>query len=283
MKEDLMSLKRRRWANVGAIYLLLLLFSIIFIGPFLFGFLSSLKDDPTEWPPSLKINQLKFSNWVSIYKLGKLGGGGGFFGTFAPGSTIPFEITYEVSKGKEPVPPEVKIPKRLSGSAAVSLRTKYFAADYSKVSEVTEKNRVKLEDGSIRVTYEFTIYHIGDVEINRLPIDLTVPFKQNFVSATIEPNRIERLGRVQSWDNITSGVIPYIFNNYHRVFNDNYSRSTGKRLFLCWIGNSIFLSVVRVFTTLLFASMAGYALARLNFKGKNFIFVFMLFSMMIPG
>ena len=36
-------------------------------------------------------------------------------------------------------------------------------------------------------------------------------------------------------------------------------------------------------STLLFASMAGYALARLAFPGKTFIFFALLFSMMIPG
>ncbi|MFN4217337.1 MAG: carbohydrate ABC transporter permease, partial [Brevinematales bacterium] len=35
--------------------------------------------------------------------------------------------------------------------------------------------------------------------------------------------------------------------------------------------------------TVLFASMAGYALARLKFFGKNLLFGLMLFSMMVPG
>ncbi|AZR74947.1 ABC transporter permease [Anoxybacter fermentans] len=276
-------IRRRRWANVGAVYLLLLIFSIGFMGPFLFAALSSLKDDPLEWPPRITVNQLKLSNWIAAYKLGKAGGGGGFFGAFAPGAVVPFEVTYKVAPGKEPVVPEVVIPRRIPGSAAAALLLKEFAADYAEVSEIKEVEREVLEDGSTLVTYRFEIRHTGDIVIDRLPLDITVPFKQIFVKGTLDPNRIERLGRVQSWDNITSGVIPYIFHNYHRVFSENYSRSTGKNLFMSWIFNSFYLAFVRVITTLLFASMAGYALARLKFAGKNTIFVFMLFSMMIPG
>ncbi|MCK9526535.1 MAG: carbohydrate ABC transporter permease, partial [Limnochordia bacterium] len=75
-------LRQRRWANVAAIYAFLLLLSTVFMGPFVFALLSSLKDDPTEWPPSLIVNQLKPSNWVSAYNLAKQGGGNGFTGGF---------------------------------------------------------------------------------------------------------------------------------------------------------------------------------------------------------
>ena len=54
-------------------------------------------------------------------------------------------------------------------------------------------------------------------------------------------------------------------------------------LFWAWTLNSFFVAIMRVISTLLFASMAGYALARLKFPGKTFIFFALLFSMMIPG
>ena len=43
------------------------------------------------------------------------------------------------------------------------------------------------------------------------------------------------------------------------------------------------LAVIKVVTTLVVASMAGYALARLKFAGKKALFNLVLFSMMIPG
>lgn len=47
--------------------------------------------------------------------------------------------------------------------------------------------------------------------------------------------------------------------------------------------NTLFVAVLNTILNLLFNSMAGYAFARLNFKGKEIIFRIILISMMIPG
>lgn len=276
------SLQRRRWANVAAIYCFLLLFSVAFMGPFVFALLSSLKDNPTGWPPSLVVNQLKPSNWAAAYRLAKEGGGSGLMGGLGPGGQISFEITYYTQAGQEPAPPEVVIPRRVIGGAAQALRVEHWASDYVQVVDLQEVGREPLEDGLL-TTYRFTLVNTAPVTLGEVPMDLTVPMRQQFVSATLAPNRIERLGRTQSWNNVSVGLLPYVFANYARVFRENYSVSTGKQLFTLWIRNSLFLAAVRVLTTLLFASMAGYALARLRFPGRTGIFAFMLFSMMIPG
>lgn len=140
-----------------------------------------------------------------------------------------------------------------------------------------------LEDGSTLVTYSFSVRNNGDIVLGLVPLDLTVPMGQKFVSVTIDPNRIERLGRTQGFNNLASGVLRYVINNYFRVFNETYSITTGRQLFFQWIRNSFFLAGVRVLTTVIFAAMAGYALARLKFPGRTGLFMFMLFSMMIPG
>lgn len=274
--------RQRRWANVIAIYGFLLLFSIVFMGPFVFALTSSLKDNPTEWPPSLAVNQLMPKNWLAAYGLAKEAGGKGLSGGFAPGGRVTFEVTYWTGHGQEPAPPEVVIPRRVPGGAVAALRVKDYAADYMEVLDLREVGREPVADG-VLTTYTFTLVNQGELRLDPVPMDLTVPMRQQFVSATLTPNRIERLGRTQGWNNVTAGVFPYIFFNYARVFKENYSVSTGKQLFFIWMGNSFYLAVVRVLTTLLFASMAGYALARLKFPGKNSIFAFMLFSMMIPG
>jgi len=279
--------KRRLWARAGLVYTMLLIFSLFFIGPFLYATISSLKDDPLEWPPRLDPPQLKPKNWVAAYRLGKAGGGSGWFGQFAPGAEVHFEVTYFVPEGMEPTPPVVRIPRRVAGAGIGAVRPGAFAADYAVVSDVVETKREPVElngTSGLLVTYAFTIWHNGeDVVVDRLPLDLEVPARQTFYSATLDPNRIERLGRVQSWNNITPGVIPYVFHNYARVFQENYSRTTGKNLFLAWIRNSFFIAGVKVLTTLVIASMAGYALARLRFPGRHALFMLILFSMMIPG
>lgn len=47
--------------------------------------------------------------------------------------------------------------------------------------------------------------------------------------------------------------------------------------------NSIIITVFSVIISLLFNSMAGYSFARLNFKGKEFLFAFILLGLMVPG
>ena len=47
--------------------------------------------------------------------------------------------------------------------------------------------------------------------------------------------------------------------------------------------NSLFVSVVSTLGQLLVSSMAGYALAKIQFKGKHAVFIAMMATMMIPG
>lgn len=282
---DLEAVRRRRWANTAAVYLFMLVFAVLFVGPFLFAALASLKDNPVEWPPRLVVNQLKPVNWIAAFRLGRAGGGSGLTGGFKPGAEVPFAVTYAVQNGYAPQTPQVAVPRRVPGTAGAALRTlreNRFAADHATVGPIVETGRKAQADGTTVVTYEFVIRNSGRVAYKTLPVDITVPLSMRFVRATLAPNRIERLGRVQSWKNLTAGLFPYVLDNYFRVFEENYSRSSGANLFLRWIGNSFFLSVTRVLTTLLFASMAGFALARLRFRGKGGIFLLMLFSMMVP-
>ena len=51
---------------------------------------------------------------------------------------------------------------------------------------------------------------------------------------------------------------------------------------LRWIGNSFITSVSTVLGNVIFASMAGYAFAKIPFKGSKFLFGLILVAMMIP-
>lgn len=53
--------------------------------------------------------------------------------------------------------------------------------------------------------------------------------------------------------------------------------------FLLLYKNTLLLIFFRVLCAVLTATLAGYAFARLNFKGKNFMFSLVLFQMMIPS
>lgn len=67
----------------------------------------------------------------------------------------------------------------------------------------------------------------------------------------------------------------WTIKNYVDVWN---KASWGKFFF-----NSVFVTVTVVLGQMLFSSLAAYAFARLEFPGKNFIFIAFLSSMMIPS
>lgn len=64
---------------------------------------------------------------------------------------------------------------------------------------------------------------------------------------------------------------------------DNYQRVWQDLPFGTWLLNSVTITVIQTICNVFFASLAGFAFARLNFPGKNIIFSLLLASLMIPG
>jgi multiple sugar transport system permease protein len=62
-----------------------------------------------------------------------------------------------------------------------------------------------------------------------------------------------------------------------------YERFFTKTNALRWLFNSLFVSAVITVTNLFFASLSGYAFAKLKFPGRNSIFWILLTTMMIPA
>lgn len=74
----------------------------------------------------------------------------------------------------------------------------------------------------------------------------------------------------------TAGLIPspFTLENYDKIF----SVSDTPR----WLANSAIVSSVTALLTLLLSSLAGYAFARIPFKGKPILFIFVLAGLMVP-
>ena len=67
------------------------------------------------------------------------------------------------------------------------------------------------------------------------------------------------------------------WSNYRDVFEDDaISMATGLRV-------SALLAIINLVMQTLFASMAGYALARIPFRGRDVVFFLILLTLMIPG
>ena len=57
---------------------------------------------------------------------------------------------------------------------------------------------------------------------------------------------------------------------------------TGQHQYFTWFFNSLFLTAVSVLVTLFVCAAVGYGFAMYDFKGKNFLFICVLFVMMVP-
>jgi multiple sugar transport system permease protein len=68
----------------------------------------------------------------------------------------------------------------------------------------------------------------------------------------------------------------FTFENYKQIFIQ-------EPLFIRWLFNSVFVAFCITGANLLFNSMAGYALARIEFPGNKFLFYAILVVLMVPG
>lgn len=66
------------------------------------------------------------------------------------------------------------------------------------------------------------------------------------------------------------------FKNYILVFTTESSR------YFTWFFNSMFLTIIQVALQLFISAFVSYGFAMYDFKGKNFLFICVLFVMMVP-
>ncbi|MDR6553328.1 carbohydrate ABC transporter permease [Paenibacillus qinlingensis] len=76
---------------------------------------------------------------------------------------------------------------------------------------------------------------------------------------------------------IEYSIIPkkFTLDSYKYFFNFNEHS-------VRWLLNSLIVAVTVMISNVLFASMAGYAFSKIQFKGRGFLFALLLGSMMIP-
>ncbi|POH25352.1 carbohydrate ABC transporter permease [Sinorhizobium sp. NG07B] len=288
------ALRRRQLALSAWLYLTLLAVATIMMGTFVLAFMASLKADPLERPFRVYFDQLNPAAWIAAARLGQEGAGDALWGGLSPGAEVDFSVTYAAPAGTKIVEPKAEIPRRRPGSGIAAALMRHYAADYASIALKNSSSammQVRDEEGGLQArqtrTFVYEITYRTDREdrprIERTPLNLTAPPSQTLVESPISPSRSERRGRLLSWDNITPGVLGLIFNNYRRVINETADLETGKSLFGSWLVNSFAIAAGRLVLTLVVASLGGYALARLEFRGSRFIFAALLFSMTIPA
>ncbi|MFC3834341.1 carbohydrate ABC transporter permease [Deinococcus rufus] len=334
-------LARRRWARAGWLYAFMIAMSFVFLGPFLMGVVSSVKDNPNEYPPKLIIPQFTPAYIGRAWTQGVQGAADGWNGGLTPGRSVTFDTTVDSPADAPQAPPTVGL-FTYQPTSLVALARQALARDYAQVRTVEtgrtgtthtyrttvtypsltpatgEIVRAKLGPASDRLTallpggrsvdvtldtpeaqsHQYDLSETQLVELvrvgqeyrlrgpvfQRTPLQVDVQRGQRIVSSTLPPSDRQNFDRSFAYRNITPGVIGYTLNNYRRAFDETTTPQTGQSLFLRWVGNSFLYAGLRVLAALLFCSLAGYALARLDFPGKNLIFVLgVLFVQMVPG
>lgn len=70
---------------------------------------------------------------------------------------------------------------------------------------------------------------------------------------------------------------------FSRLTTDNYAYIVQQFPFVRWFLNSLLIAAIVTFGNLLFNTLAGYALARIQFPGRTLLFYAVLGVMMVPG
>ncbi|AZI44602.1 carbohydrate ABC transporter permease (plasmid) [Deinococcus psychrotolerans] len=334
-------LARRRWAKAGWLYLFMIVMSFFFLGPFLMGLLSSLKDNPNEYPPRLIIPQVTPEFIGKAYSLGVQGGGDGWNGGLKPGRSLTFDVTVAVPKDAPQTPPTIFL-FPYQPTSLVALARQAQAKDYSTVK--TEKTGETGDQRTYKVSIDYPAltqqtgevvraklgvptdkltailangkavdvtldtpqaqakqydlnetqqveliksgekYYLRGPVFERTPLEVDVERGQSIVASTLPPSDKQNFDRSFAYRNVTPGVLGYTFNNYRRAFNETTDPRSGISLFMRWVLNTFLYAFLRVVSAIVFCSLAGYALARLDFPGKNLIFLLgVLFVQMVPS
>lgn len=76
----------------------------------------------------------------------------------------------------------------------------------------------------------------------------------------------------------TFKILPedFTLESYEYLFSKNEN-------FIQWIKNSLFICIVGTTLNIFLNTMAGYSLARIHFRGRNFIFYMILATIMVPA
>lgn len=98
--------------------------------------------------------------------------------------------------------------------------------------------------------------------------------RMGLVATMVDPAKPDVEIKVNIEDRSPVNEMKFAWSNYTEVF--------GKFSFGVYLWNSVFITVVATVITLLFNSMAAFALSKYQFKGQKTVFVLIIATLMIP-
>jgi multiple sugar transport system permease protein len=138
-------------------------------------------------------------------------------------------------------------------------------------SETIEQKRPKAaESTEVKTPLERAFNVFAFVVLSIVALTMFIPFIFSVVTSLKTNQEAGRPLSLQRlfWPDVVT------FDAYQKVFDADITR---------WFGNSVLVAAIWVIARAFTASTAGYAFARMQFKGKDAVFLLVLATMMIPG
>lgn len=243
----------------GIRYLILSAVGLIVFMPFILAFLGSFKNNAEiiAFPPTFLPEVWRFENWPTLFST-DLGGQVRTEGTTSIGLIVgifAFYLTFLATglranvQGARTLIQRAGLPLSLGIILLASVAIHFYLRSALSTSEGMVLYSVPLALG-VMMLIAVGVIAMSSPDWQRVLVSL--------------------LGSL-----VVMGLVTVLFNQL--------AVWAGAGRFIRWFFNTALLSIVRACLQIFFCSMAAYALARLDFRGKNAIIAFILLTMTIPG
>jgi len=106
------------------------------------------------------------------------------------------------------------------------------------------------------------------------PREMAQVSRIGIMATMVDPAQPDQTLQVNIRERVPVNELKFATNNYTDLF--------GKFTFGTYLWNSVFITVVATLLTLLFNSMAAFALSKFQFKGQKTVFLLIIATLMIP-
>jgi multiple sugar transport system permease protein len=266
-------MKRKRslntWLARVLLYTVLLLGAVGMIFPFVWMLITSFqsRQESLSNTPVWSPQRLNPANWAAATGLGAQGGSS-LWGGLEANKTVKLELQFK--NAATDWKPLAEIPD--SGQSTDT--SNMFSATSSSSIEARAINISALENGNFMVS----INNAGSSRFDAVPLKITIPENTELISSSLSPDSRSRTdaGTVLEWNNVSPGFLGYVLENYRSALK---TQTLFGRYFL----NSLITALSQVVFGLLVCSMAAFAFARIEFRGRDALFAIILSSLVIPG
>jgi multiple sugar transport system permease protein len=226
----------------------------------------SLSSTPV-WLPQ----RLNPTNWKAAWLLGQSNGGSSWWGGLGTGYAVSFDLRFRLNSS-------------IHQDFVAQLTDTFDNSTnmFGQSSAIKDARVVKvfqwIDHSQKLLIRRVQIHNRGTKFYETVGLKVIVPKNLYFVSSTLPPDSRSRtdVGTVLEWNNIAPGLLGYVLENYRSALK---TQTLFGRYFL----NSLITALSQVVFGLLVCSMAAFAFARIEFRGRDALFAIILSSLVIPG